>query len=232
MKETQTHEFKHHVDPTCIVPLSASDTFFLSFTSALFQLVVDETNRYAAECLGETCKYWEEVIVEEIKAYLRFMILMGVVRLPSIADYWRTYEISHYAPIASRISKNRFFDMQRYLHFADNSSLQSRSSPHYDKLGKIRPVIKVLCEQFSPNYNLHREVSIDEAMIPFKGCSSMKQYMPKKPVWRGLKVWTLADAHNGYVSLIDVYTGRKGDTTEHGLGARVVKDLCSDLSSK
>ena len=49
---------------------------------------------------------------------------------------------------------------------------------------------------------------------------------------RGLKVWTLADAHNGYVSTIDVYTGRKGDTTEHGLRARVVKDLCLDLNLK
>ena len=232
VKETQTNKFEHHVGPTCIVPPSASGAFFLFFTSALFQLVVDETNWYAAECLGEKFEYWEQVTVDELKAYLGFMILMGVVRLPSIADYWRTDDIFHYAPIASRISKNRFFDIQRYLHFTANSTLPPPSSPQYDKLGKIKPIIKILCEQFSTTYHLHREVSVDEAMIPFKGRSTMKQYMPKKPVRRGLKVWTLADAHNGYVSTIDVYTGRKGDTTEHGLGARVVKDLCLDLNLK
>ena len=38
------------------------------------------------------------------------------------------------------------------------------------------------------------ENSIDEAMIPFKGRSSMKQYMPKKPIKRGFKIWVRADA--------------------------------------
>ena len=43
-------------------------------------------------------------------------------------------------------------------------------------------------------YNPHKDVSIDEAMIPFKGRSSMKQYMPKKPVKRGFKICMRADA--------------------------------------
>ena len=37
------------------------------------------------------------------------------------------------------------------------------------------------------------------------------------------------DASNGYVSAFQVYTGKSGDTTEHGLGGRVVKDLTVDL---
>ena len=167
--------------------------------------------------------------VEEIKAYIGFMILMGITKLPAISDYWKLDEVLHYAPIARRISKNRFFDIQRYLHFVDNSSLSPHTSPDYDKLGKIRPVITILCERFRTIYNLHREVSIDEAMIPFKGRSTLKQYMPQKPVKRGFKVWTLADAHNGYVSQIEIYTGKKGNTAEKGLGARVVKDLSSEL---
>ena len=44
-------------------------SFNISFKCILlFQLVIDETNRYAAECLAETCKNWEGVTVEEIKA--------------------------------------------------------------------------------------------------------------------------------------------------------------------
>ena len=193
---------------------------------------MEETNRYAAACLGEAFASWEQVTIEELKAHLGFMILMGVVQLPAIADYWKTDEIFHYSPIASRISRNRFFELQRYLHFVDNSTLQPTTSPGYDKLGKIRPIIELVRAQFTNTYHLHREVSVDEAMIPFKGRSSMKQYMPKKPIKRGFKVWTLADAHNGYVSDIQVYTGRKGTTAEKGLGARVVKDLCSHLQSR
>ena len=65
-------------------------------------------------------------------------------------------------------------------------------------------------------------MSVDEAMILFKGRSSLKQYMPKKPVRRGKKVWALADASNGYIANFQVYTGKQGDSTEIRLGAKVL----------
>ena len=79
-------------------------------------------------------------------------------------------------------------------------------------------------------YHPHKEVSFDEAMIPFKGCSSMKQYMPKKPVKRVFKVWTRADAVNVYISEFYVYTGKEGGTIEVNLGAKVVTSLLKQLT--
>ena len=38
------------------------------------------------------------------------------------------------------------------------------------------------------------ENSIDEAMIKFKGRSSLKQYVSLKPIKRGIKAWVRADA--------------------------------------
>ena len=55
------------------------------------------------------------------------------------------------------------------------------------------------------------------------------QYMPKKPVKRGIKVWMTAEALNGYVSAFEVYTSKKGESVEHGLGAKVVKSPTEDL---
>ena len=51
-----------------------------------------------------------------------------------------------------------------------------------------------------------------------EGRSAMKQYLPKKPVRRGFKVWVVADSSNGYFLDIDVYVGKASDgvTTEHG----------------
>ena len=60
-------------------------------------------------------------------------------------------------------------------------------------------------------YQLHREVAIDEAMVAFKGRSSIKQYMPMKPVKRGYKIWCLCDSHNGYLWNFEVYTGASKD---------------------
>ena len=59
----------------------------------------------------------------------------------------------------------------RYLHFADNSSLTSPSSPEYDKLGKIKLIIEKLSERFR---SIYTPLAIDEAMIPFKSRSTLK----------------------------------------------------------
>ena len=70
-------------------------------------------------------------------------------------------------------------------------------------------------------YYPHCEVSIDEAMIPFKGRLSMKQYFPLKPVKRGFKVWAMSDATNGYMCDFSVYTGAT-DGREVALGEKVL----------
>ena len=74
-------------------------------------------------------------------------------------------------------------------------------------------------------YYPHCEVSCDEAMIPFKGCSSMKQYLPLKPVKRTFKVLAMSDAINGYMCDFNVYTKATGGR-EVALGEKVV--LTSD----
>lgn len=81
-------------------------------------------------------------------------------------------------------------------------------------------------------YSLHREVSVDEAMMGFKGRSSMKQYCPMKPTKRGYKVWALSDAHTGYMYNFAVYCGATSGVTEHGLGASVVRTMTEPVLEK
>ena len=70
-------------------------------------------------------------------------------------------------------------------------------------------------------------------MIPFQGRSSLKQYLPMKPIKRGIKVWVRADSHNGYFSQFQVYTGRgTGIEPDLGLGGTVVKQLTRPLVGK
>ena len=67
-------------------------------------------------------------------------------------------------------------------------------------------------------------------MIPFQGRSSLKQYLPAKPVKRGIKVWCRSDSHNGYMCEFQIYTGRKeSGEREINLGGRVVLDLTKTL---
>ncbi|KFM83286.1 PiggyBac transposable element-derived protein 4, partial [Stegodyphus mimosarum] len=61
-------------------------------------------------------------------------------------------------------------------------------------------------------------------MVKFKGCSSFKQYMPKKPIKRGYKIWMQCD-ESTYACQFEIYTGKIGDTTEKKLSDRVVRSL-------
>ncbi|KAJ0169398.1 hypothetical protein K1T71_014985 [Dendrolimus kikuchii] len=72
--------------------------------------------------------------------------------------------------------------------------------------------------------------SIDEAMIRFKGISSLKQYMPAKPIKRGFKFWVRADSSTSYVFEFQIYAGKsEKNTPELGLGANAVKSLTKTL---
>ena len=102
----------------------------------------------------------------------------------------------------------------------------------HDRLGNVRPLIDHLSTKFAEAYEPHCDISVDEAMIKFQGRSSLKLYMPLKPIKRGIKVWVAADSTSGYFSRFEIYTGKKYNTTEHGLGARVVKTLAADFKGK
>ena len=225
----QVQPFSQPTGPQVSIPNEVKDVFFLFFTLSILEHIVRQSNIYAGEMMGERFAHWQLYTVEELCAYLGFMILMGIVRLPTLRNYWKKDEVFHYSALAKRISRDRFLDLYRYLHFVDNSTLQPPRSPGYDKLGKVRPIINMISDCLAKICLPGKKISIDEAMIAFKGRSSLKQYMPQKPVKRGIKCWVRADAVTRYVSAFEVYTGRKGDTVEKGLGANVVKSLCESI---
>ena len=95
------------------------------FSNTILEYIVEQSNLYAQQTMG-AAKYntWQIVTLEELKAYLGFNLLMGLVWLPEIEDYWKQDCFFHYAPIADQISRDRFREISRYLHFCDNSTWQ------------------------------------------------------------------------------------------------------------
>ena len=156
------------VGPTVPVSTNPLEMFTIFFDAEVLDLIVRETNRYASQVLHGSETTWE-TDVQEIRAYLGFRILMGITRKPEIRDYWSRDEKLHYTPIASRITRDRFEEVTRYLHFVDNTSLPARGEDGYHRLQKVLPIINLLKERFLKSYNPHPQNSIDEAMIPYKG---------------------------------------------------------------
>ena len=78
--------FVQAVGPTVAVPLCELDVFNLFFTDDI-SFIVEQTNLYAQQVLGEKYRDWAAVIVEDLRAYFGFMVLMGIVHLPALDNY-------------------------------------------------------------------------------------------------------------------------------------------------
>jgi len=105
--------------------------------------------------------------------------------------------------------------------------MPGRDDPEYDPLYKIRPLIDMCLQSFRDRYVPGQDLSVDEGMIKYKGRLYFRQYMPKKPVKFGIKVWMAADAKTGYVCNYDIYLGKQStsDRAETGLVTKVVLDI-------
>ena len=131
------------------------------------------------------------------------------------------------------MTSKRFKKLVETIHVNDNQKFFPRSDPQHDKLHKVRPLVDNLNKTISQAFNPSSSVFVDESMIPFKGRSALKQYMPLKPIKRGYKVWCIADAKTGYVLKFEIYTGKQADADatpgDYGLGERVVLNLVDNL---
>ena len=158
------------VGPQVCTSRDPLEMFSQYFDDELLSDIVRETNRFAAQCLAaaNSDATWETDLAE-IRAYLGFMVVMGINRLPEIRDYWSTDSKMHNAFISSHITRRRFEEISRYLHFVNNTTLPLRDEPGFHRLQKVLPIISAMKRKFQENFNPHAQISIDEAMIPFKG---------------------------------------------------------------
>ncbi|XP_030751377.1 piggyBac transposable element-derived protein 4-like [Sitophilus oryzae] len=176
-------------------------------------------------------KPYKKTNPDEIKAFLGINLLMGIKRYPSYRDYWSTAPDLHDPYISLIMTLHRFGWLLSHVHLNDNSVIPARDTINFDKLYKVRPFLDSLKANFRNCLQPHENVAVDESMIKFKGRISIKQYMPKKPIKRGYKVWMLADS-SGYFLNFEIYTGKAGNEVEQNLGARVVKNMTSEIANK
>lgn len=221
-------EFEKKIEPKSTYTHKSQpiDIFQNFFPTTLIDKIVRETNAYAAL---KGSKNWTDITSAELKAYLGVLLMMGLNPLPDMNLYWSSDSFYNNPEISKVFPIVRFKKITENLHLNDNTKEPPRNSPQYDKLYKLRPVIDTLNEVFQQQMENSSKQSIDECMVKFKGRCSLKQYMPKKPIKRGFKVWARCDATSGYLYQFEVYTG-KGDNMENeGLGYNVVWKMSQNL---
>jgi hypothetical protein len=205
--------------------------FTQMWSPSIFHDIAEQTNLYAAQ---KGTQSWEKVSETEIQLFVGLQLAMGLVRLPALQDYWSSNQLLGTPGITKRMGRNRFRAILSHLHLCDNSKMPQRGEDGYDKLYKIRPLWDIVKGNMQSCYQPHQTIAVDETMILLKGRSTMKQYMPLKPVNRGYKVWCACDSTNGMVYNVDMYTGAVAGRVadEDGLGSYVVQKLMEPLFGK
>lgn len=135
-------------------------------------------------------------------------------RVPCIRNIWSTDWVLVVPALASIFPRSPFWQLWANLHLADNKQMPDYCEPSFDPLLKLRPMLNILADTFQAAHEPSLQVSVDEAMVRFKGRSSLKHYMPKKPIKLGFKIWCLCDANSGYLQRFQIYTGRCKHTAQ------------------
>ncbi|GFW81239.1 piggyBac transposable element-derived protein 4 [Trichonephila clavipes] len=149
---------------------------------------------------------------------------MGIKRLPSYIDFWSTNEILHDAFVSGLMPVRKFIWILVNIHLNDDNLMPKKSEKNFDKLYKVHRLLDHLSEMFSKVFKPGQKQAIDESMI------KLKQYMPKKPIKRGYKVWMRCDS-SGFACEFQIYTG-KTEEVERNLGERVIRNLSQKLLGK
>lgn len=99
------------------------------------------------------------------------------------------------------MSRDRWEEIKHFIHFCENMAPNNG-----DRLFKVRPLIDSLLPKFQA-LPQDQMLSTDEQIVPFKGRSRLKQYMPKKPYKWGYKIFVLCDT-KGLVHSFDIFSGK------------------------
>ena len=215
-------------DSTCL------DFFELFFTDNVYQLILNETNRFERQkrqLEDSVAGNLHNFNIEELKAWLGLTLAMGLVKKTNLKSYWSTNSVK--TPLFTyTMSRDCYLAILQYLHFVNHDNAPDPDDIHRDKLWKIRPFLDTLLPSFTAVYAPSQNLSLDETWIKFKGRAQFRQFLPLKRSRFGLKGFVIADSSNGYVLNTIIYTGKEGPAASKDLASRVVLQLTEPYTDK
>jgi hypothetical protein len=134
--------------------------------------------------------------MRELKMFLVMSLYMGMKKLPNVKAYWtKSKEIFYCIIIAGLFTRKRFMTLNQCLHITDSSMyVVDNMSPHVNKMHQRKWLIDTIRKACKRQWNLGQYVTIDETMFKYKTYYPARQYMPKKPMKWGVKVWCVKDS--------------------------------------
>jgi len=159
----------------------------------------------------------------DVRKFLGIILLSGYQSLPQEQHYWSTQPDLGVGllPVYNTMSRNRYFAMKKFIHFADNQNLKEG-----DKMSTISPLYQMLNNNLVQLGIFHELLSVDESMVPYFGRHSAKIFIRGKPIRFGYKIWGLC-GNDGYPYHLKIYQGKEPTATaqQETLGKIVINTM-------
>ena len=154
--------------------LNAPYSYFKNFiTDEFLDLIVQQTNLYSAQ---QNVNKPLNVTKNEIEQWLGLVMYFSIFKISDTRMHW-SRSVAEFMNVAPYVmSRDRFESIKKNFHLVDNNNITSQE----DKMFKVRPMIDQLREKFN-EIKMPQELCVDEQLVPFKGRSQVKQYIPSKP---------------------------------------------------
>uniref|UniRef100_A0A3B4Z974 PiggyBac transposable element-derived protein domain-containing protein n=1 Tax=Stegastes partitus TaxID=144197 RepID=A0A3B4Z974_9TELE len=200
------------------------------FTNTVLLTVITNTNKHGTTAYNP----WVDITINDLFCFLSVVIYMGIVKVPSLTDYWRQGRLYSLSFPKSVIAGKKFLSILHALHLSspadDTVNERARGTAAFDRLGKIKPLYTEIRSACRNNYHPGQHIAIDERMVTSKARTIFKQYLKSKPVRWGFKLFVLADSTTGYTWDFFVYEGKSMEASRNGLSYdSVISLLNTDL---
>ncbi len=165
-----------------LLHLPLRSTVSSSFFTELVGETVEETNRYSSELqekmapgvLGKLA-WWVPTTIKVMYLFLVAVLLMGVIRKPSLQHYWSTNLLLQTSFFGMLFSQDHFLLLLRCLHFTN-----SARAGHHAPLHKIRSIFTGVTSSFHRVFVPYKDLCVDESLMKWKGRLAFCQYIPTK----------------------------------------------------
>ncbi|XP_045778520.1 piggyBac transposable element-derived protein 4-like [Maniola jurtina] len=212
--------------------VTPEDYYNLFVTNDIIAKMVVETNNYAQKILAGSqlkpksrVRAWITTNLDEMKKFLGVIMVMGLVKLPHINDYWSRKSIYRNQYVVSAIKRDRFLLILKFWHFSQEDPDDK------NKLSKIKDVFSMLLQRFQTVLIPGKYLVIDETMIPWRGRLKFRQYLKAKSHKYGVKLYKLCTP-DGYTFNVNVYTGKGDNGRELNHGKETVMRLIRGLENE
>ena len=215
-------DFAGSFPPPPLQRLDPIDYFLSMFGEESITLLTNQSNLYSVQKDPNKPLNTTEY---EMRRFIGVLLMTGIYSFPQQRFFWMSG--TRVESISSAMTRDRFLQMKKYLHVVDNSSQSDPTDPDFDRAHKVRPLLEIVKDNFR-SIPKEEKLSADEQIIPFKGRSIMKQYMPQKPNRWGYKMFLLAGGASGICYDFILFTGKQGGS-QHGFCTDIVLQLCETV---